>query len=275
MKSCSKQTRNPSEERFRERISIQHSNKIVTGALKGISALLFWCLIWWLLANKIGKELILPGPFAVLKEMAGMVRDGDFWRATGTTLLRVLSGYLLGIIAGAALSLITSFSKMADTFISPVIRIVRATPVASFIILALLWMGKSNVPVFMSMLMVVPVIWGNLSEEFASTDKDLLQMGRAYGFTKLEQLRHIYIPSAVPGFRAATLTSLGLAWKSGIAAEVLCQPKYAIGSDLYYSKIYLETPSLFAWTAVVIIMSYILEKLIRHIITVFEGRKVS
>ena len=88
--------------------------------------------------------------------MAGMVRDGDFWRATGTTLLRVLSGYLLGIISGTVLSLITSFSKMADTFISPVIRIVRATPVASFIILALLWMGKSNVPVFMSMLMVVP-----------------------------------------------------------------------------------------------------------------------
>ena len=87
MKSCSKQTRNTSEERSRERISIQHSNKIVTGALKGISALLFWCLIWWLLANKIGKELILPGPFAVLKEMAEMVRDGDFWRATGTTLL--------------------------------------------------------------------------------------------------------------------------------------------------------------------------------------------
>ena len=51
-----------------------------------------------------------------------------------------------------------------------------------------------------------------------------------------------------------------------MAAEVLCQPKLAIGTQLYYGKIYLETDRLFAWTAVVIVLSVLLERLLRRLL---------
>ena len=72
---------------------------------------------------------------------------------------------------------------------------------------------------------------------------------------------------------AGVCTAIGLAWKSGVAAEVLCLPKAAIGTQVYYSKIYLETPSLFAWTAVVIVLSMLLERIVRRLLGVKGGRK--
>ena len=71
----------------------------------------------------------------------------------------------------------------------------------------------------------------------------------------------LYIPSLAPYFLAACKSSLGMAWKAGIAAEVLAVPKNAIGTELYYAKTYLETPTMFAWTLVIILLSIIFEKL--------------
>lgn len=147
--------------------------------------------------------------------------------------------------------LTSTFLRRGLAAFCPAIRVVLATPVASFIILSLLWIGHTRVPAFISMLIVIPIVWANLCTAVRETDRDLLEMARLFRMKKSRVLRLIYIPAAMPSFRAACLTALGLAWKSGIAAEVLCLPKTAVGTQLYYSKIYLETPALFAWTIVV------------------------
>ena len=139
------------------------------------------------------------------------------------------------------------------------VRIVRATPVASFIVLMLLWVRTAFLPSLISALMVLPILWGNVTRGIRETDPLLLEMGEVYGFGFWKQKRLIYLPSVLPYFTSGCKTALGLAWKSGVAAEVLCLPKQAIGTQVYYSKIYLETPSLFAWTLVVIILSFFVE----------------
>ena len=237
--------------------------------LKRILSAAFWILVWYLCALKVGKELILPGPFTVLKALSGLVMTPLFWQNTFTTILRIMLGYLCGVALAVILAIATCTNVIADAIISPVIKIVRATPVASFIILALLWMGKNNVPVLMALLMVVTVVWENIVAQYHSTDKDLLEMAEAYRLSKWKTFRYIYVPSAFPGFVSGCVSAMGLAWKSGIAAEVLSQPSLAIGSNLYYSKIYLETPELFAWTMVVVILSLCIEKVIRLLI--FRG----
>jgi NitT/TauT family transport system permease protein len=123
----------------------------------------------------------------------------------------------------------------------------------------------------MAALMVIPVVWGNIVEQYKAVDVKLIEMSRAYRFTKMKKFWYIYVPSILPAFKAACLTSMGLSWKSGIAAEVLTQPSLAIGSNLYYSKVYLETPELFAWTIVVIILSFLIEKVIKKVINSFQG----
>jgi NitT/TauT family transport system permease protein len=241
--------------------------------LRAAAALAFWLIIWSILARKVGQELVLPSPYTVLTKLSELGRTLNFWLSAGQSLLNVFIGFVSGVVLGTLLAALTSVSRLLDTLLSPLIRVVRATPVASFIILALLWLGKSRVPAFSSALMVTPILWQSVTAAIRDTDSQLLEMAHMYKFGKLRTLKLIYIPSVRTQWNAACATSMGLAWKSGIAAEVICLMRPTIGYELYNAKIYLETPALFAWTAVVIILSLILENAFAWLIMKPRGRR--
>lgn len=232
----------------------------ISGAPKVLSAIIFWVGLWVIAAAKTGQELLLPSPLRVLETFLSLCSQWEFWLTVLITLGRIFAGTVIGITIGTAFAVLTCGSSIFNTLLSPMIRIVRATPIASFIILVRLWIDKVRITSFISALTVIPIVWGALVTGIEQTDRRLLEMGRAYGFSRWKKVRLIYIPSVLPSWSSACATAMGMAWKSGIAAEVLCQPKNSIGLQLYNSKIYLETPALFAWTATVIIMSFLLEK---------------
>lgn len=232
--------------------------------LRGFLALAFWIAVWKLSAVLVGQELLVPAPGTVFLRLWELMRTAVFWQTAGASLGRVFLGFLGGVFLGTLLAALTAAFRVCDVLLSPAVRVVRATPVASFIVLLLLWMNSTRgyVPAVMSGLMVMPILWGNVRKGIASRDGELLEVARAYGMGKLRTLRLVYLPAAQPHFVSGCITSLGLAWKAGVAAEVLCQPKLAVGTQVYYSKIYLEPPSLFAWTIVVILLSYLVESLL-------------
>ena len=190
----------------------EQKNSRVKSGLRAAAAAAFWICLWAAAAARVGKELILPGPAAVCRSLAGIVMTADFWLLTAHTLLRILGGYAAGLVSGVLLAALCCSFRPADTLIAPLMRVVRATPVASFIILALLWMGKSAVPLLMAALMTAPVFYGNVREAYRSTDPDLIEMGKHYGIGRVRMVTAVYVPSALPAFRAAALTSVGLAW---------------------------------------------------------------
>lgn len=231
--------------------------------------LIFWLGVWQLAAFLVelsvqgrGNELLFPYPATVLAVLVQLAKQPSFWTSVGLSLLRILCGMAAGTLLGTLLAVLTCASKAADLLLSPAIRVVRATPVASFILLVLLWVSRGTVPGVIAGLMVLPVIWSNLVRGIRETDPKLLEMARAFRFSNVKTLRLIYIPSARPYFLSAITTSMGLAWKSGVAAEALCLPRTAIGTQIYNTKLYLETPDLFAWTLTVILLSLVLEKLL-------------
>lgn len=220
---------------------------------------LFWLGVWQLAAAAVGQELLLPGPAAVGRRLLELAAGAVFWQTALASLLRIFGGLLLGVALGALLAGLTAWVPLLDWVLTPAVKVVRATPVASFILLVYLWVERGRVPGLISALMVLPVVWGNVTRGIAETDPQLLELARAYGFGRGRTLRRIYIPSVLPYFASGCRTALGLAWKAGVAAEVLCQPRLAIGTQVYRAKITLETPDLFAWTAVVIALSFLLE----------------
>lgn len=234
-------------------------------------AILFWVGIWQLASMAVGKDLILPGPVSVIKALGHLVVQGSFWTSIVLTMLRIMLGYAIGVTAGCLLALACCASKGLDTLLSPIVRMVRATPVASFIILAMLWMSKGGVPVLMAAFMAAPVVWANLVEGYRSRDMKLSEMALAYRLGQWKTLRFVTVPALMPALKASCLTALGFAWKSGIAAEVLSQPKTSIGANIYYSKVYLETPELFAWTASVIVLSFLLETVVKKLLARQRG----
>ena len=202
----------------------------------------FWLGVWQLCALLVdrsmggrGNELLLPYPATVLAALTHLAGTGEFWESVLLSLLRVLAGLVVG-----------------------------AAPVASFILLVLLWTGRDQVPVVIVALMVLPVVWDSLSQGIRATDAQWLELARAYRFSRWKTVRLIYLPGLRPHLSAALTTATGLAWKSGVAAEVLCLPSTALGTEIYQTKYYLEIPELFAWTGVAVALSLLLEHLLRR-----------
>ena len=229
--------------------------------LRKLLAALFWLAVWQILYLVVKQEILIVSPARAFQRLAELTGEPDFWRAALGSMLRIVSGFLLGMGLGTVLAVLTCASRILYDLFYPVISIVKATPVASFILLALVWIASPYVPVFTAFLMVMPVVWGNVSNGIAKTDRNLLQMAHVYRFGALKTARRVYLPSIMPYFTAACTTGMGLAWKAGVAAEVLANTKRSIGGNIYNAKIYIETADLFAWTAVVIVISVFLEKL--------------
>lgn len=222
-----------------------------------------WLAMWAIAAEAVGKELILPSPAAVARSFLGLVLAGDFWREAGMSLVRVWAGFLLGAVLGMALGVATATSAWCGLFLSPALRAVRAVPVVSFILLLYFWFPTGWVPVAVSALMVLPVAWRSAVEGWERSDLQLLELAGHYGLGRWRTLRLVRLPAALPALRAGWETALGLAWKAGCAAEVLCQPKWGLGSALQRSKSTLDIPALFAWTVVIVALSGLSGQLLR------------
>lgn len=229
--------------------------------LIGISVLFFWLAIWQVAAMAVGHGFVLATPVGAARALFAMAGRADFWRICALSLLRILAGFALGAAVGAALGVLSQI-KVFDILLSPLMTVVRCVPVASFIILVWYFLERGQVPVFTAFLMVAPIVCGNVKAGFAAVDKGLCEVAQAYSFSAAKRVRHVYLPAVMPYFAAGCSTALGLAWKAGVAAEVLCRPDASIGNEIYLSKAYLETPELFAWTAVVVLLSLALEKLL-------------
>lgn len=236
--------------------------------LRGLAAAAFWCLIWQGAAWMVDLPLLLPGPVQVGKRLLSMSAEPEFWQAACLTLGRVVAGFSLGAAAGFLLAVCTYHSVLLDVLLAPAVRVVRAAPVASFILLCMLWLKSGVIPAFIAGLMALPIVWENVSQGLRTVDPQLLEMAQLFGMGRGKTFFLIQLPSAFGYFRAACVTSMGMAFKSGVAAEVLCQPKQAVGTQLYYSKIYLETDALFALTVVVVLLSILTEKLLARILQI-------
>lgn len=224
----------------------------------------FWILLWQCVCLAVGQPVLIPSPLSVIKRFIVLCTETSFWISVATSLFRVLFGLLLGTLLGVFIAVLTASSNFLRTVFSPALHAIKATPVASFIILAILWLNVENVPIFTCVLIVIPSVWANVEKGILSVDKNLLQMGTSFDLSKIQLFTRVISPSVMPFFTAALNSSVGMAWKAGIAAEVICPHGYSIGSALHDSKIYFETTDTFAWTAVVIILSVLLEKLLLH-----------
>ena len=220
-------------------------------------------IIWKLISLIINSAIILPSPESTAVSLYNLVRTREFFLIILSSLQRGIIGFILAFILGTAVGFFAGFNKIFYKLLEPFLVIIRSTPVMSIILIALIWFRANNVPIFASFLMSFPIICTNVIEGIRNIDIRLIQMAKIYKIKKWRIIGEIYFPSLVPFLIAAVSTAFGIGWKVVIAAEVLSQPKYAIGTSLQLSKIYLNIDEVFAWTIIAILLGYIFEKLIR------------
>ncbi len=238
------------------------THEVRTAVLRGAVVAAVWLVVWELGSLAIGHELLLPSPVSVARSLARMVVTGEFWSSIARSMSRILLGYAMGAVGGIALGVLTSRWRAAAAFFAPAMSAVKATPVASFVILLLAWIRGANLSIAVSTLMVLPLVWQATHTGLGAADPQLLEMARAFGIGRIKVLRYIVLPPMKQQVLAALRTALGFAWKAGVAGEVIAVPSGTIGMHLYNAKVYLEMPDMFAWTAVIVLTSVLLEKLL-------------
>ena len=225
-----------------------------------------WLLVWQggsvaLAAAYPHGGLLLASPVQAALRLLELLPSSVFWRAVGNSSLRIFGGFLLSCALALLLASLAAGRPWLRDLLGPPVAVAKAVPVASFIILALVWLDAEALSLFISALMVFPPVYLNVLEGLRQTDPKLLELARVYRIPFRRRVWGVYLPQVLPYFRSAASLALGLCWKAGAAAEVIGLPEGTIGERLYTAKVYYQTPDLFAWTAVILALSAVFERL--------------
>ena len=234
---------------------------------------LAWILIWHLAAMCIGNEIFLPSPvkvFAVLVE--DLIPAENFRRSLLASLLHIGTGFFMGSIVGILLAVLSFSNGIISTLLWFPIKVVKSVPVASFVILALLWLDSEGLSVFVPAMIVLPTLYINTLTGLQQTDSRFLDMANVFELSLWKRIVYIYIPQALPYVMSAASLAMGMAWKAGVAAEIIGLVKQSIGNELYKAKLYLMIPELFAWTIVIVCLSVLCEAVIRLVLYYIEQK---
>ena len=225
------------------------------------TAVLLALLFWQTAAIILNRSFLLSSPVEVLKALLELGLSNIFWTGMWKSVCKILLGFLTGALVGIFLAGLSYRFNLFEVYISPYIMVIRSIPVASFVIIILIWLGGEGLSLFVCFFMVMPIFYANTLEGLKSVDMKMIQMAKIFELVKKAKLIYIYLPMLESFLISSSVASMGIAFKSGIAAEVIGRPKDTVGFLLFDAKMYLDTSKVFAITLTVIICSAIFERL--------------
>ena len=237
---------------------------------KKIGIILFWLLLWELADRIVQNRILLVGPINIVLALVEQISADDFWVVVSASFLRIAAGFLLSFTVGFILAMLSYRFSLLKDFLEPVIVTLKTIPMISFVIMLLIWVGNQALTIYLAFLIVLPIIYTNTLSGFQNTNKEMLEMAKVYNLSPWKRFMYIYRPSFMPFLISSCKISLGMSWKSGIMAEVIGTPEPSIGKEMYAAKAILQTPTLFAWTLIVIILSILFEKLFMLLLKQFN-----
>ena len=232
-----------------------------------IAILTFWLLIWELVNRIVDNSVLMAGPIATMGALFSMAQTMSFYASILGSLGRVFAGFSLAFFVGILMASFSSFRPFY-MLIVPLCNVIKSIPVASFVIIALIWVGSQNLAVFVSFITVFPIVFFNAYNGIKSTDAELLEMADFFQVGLIKKIRYVYYRAVLPHLVSAVATGFGFAWKSGIAAELIGLTRESIGFHLHTARVFLMTAELFAWTLTVVVLSYLIE---RVFMLIFRG----
>ena len=249
----------------------QTKNNVFKKIIKAVFITAFWILIWEISSRIVSRNnelllLILPSPITVLKKWVHIAFTLPFIKATLLTLARIFIGFFIGTILGFIIGILTHISSVIYSLLSPILKIIRAVPVVAIIILMYLFFSSATLPILIVCLMVLPIVWQSVNDGLNRTDIKLLEMASTFNLSRLKTLRKVKLPYILPSFVTTCVNALGLAWKSGVAAEVICLPNTSLGTLLWQGKGAVNYDEVYSITLTVVLLSIAIEILLKFLL---------
>lgn len=220
-------------------------------------------LAWYVAARIIDVEIILPTPARSLSRLGEIFITADFWAAVSNTLIRVLISFSISLGLAIVFSVLSALFKPVYYLLSPLVIITRAVPTMSVILLSLIWFSSAITPMFIAFLIIFPMLYASFYSAVSNIDKDLIEMSKVYNVSKKDMAVKFFVPYIMPSFLDSIRSAISLNVKLVIAAEVLAQTRDSMGVMMQRSSIFLDTPTLMAWTIAAIVLSYLFELLVK------------
>jgi NitT/TauT family transport system permease protein len=240
--------------------------------LQRLGAVVLALALWQVLAMSVGQQLLVPSPLSVVRRLGVIWREEGFWSTVWFTFRKIVAGFLLALVLGVSLGALAGRFPLFEILFRPYAVMIKSVPVASFIVICLIWMSSSRLSVFISFLMVLPIVYNNVLQGIRAADRQLLEMAQVFHLSWGKRVLYLWLPQLKPYLFSACGVSLGIAWKAGIAAEIIGIPSGSIGQMFYNAKIYFNTADLFAWTVIVVVVSVLFEKLFLALLGLAYGR---
>ncbi len=229
-------------------------------ALRRAGAVAFWLLVWQLASMTVGSELLLAGPLAVLVRLAQLVPTAAFWITVGFSLARIAAGFAVAFVLGLALGLAAHRWPALAELLAPAVSFLKSVPIVCVIVLLLMWVGSARVSAIAVFLAVFPAIYFSVLEGCTAASPGLGELLRVMGVPGWRRFLADTWQQLLPYLVATCRNACGMAWKAGVAAELIGSPRGSMGERIYQAKLLLETGDLFAWTIVVVALSWACEK---------------
>ena len=228
--------------------------------LKKVGAALLALTFWEIAALLIHQRILLVTPVAVARRLCTIWRVEGFARAIWFSFYHIAGCFLLGLILGCLLAYLAAKHPVVETLLWPWMATIKSVPVASFVVICLIWLSARNLSVFISFLIVIPIIYQNVLEGLRAENREMQEVATVFQLPWRKRFRYIELPKLRPFLLSACRVTTGMAWKAGIAAEIIGVPNGSIGKMLYTAKIYLDTDDLLAWTVIIVVISVVAEK---------------
>lgn len=238
-----------------------------------ILSVVFVLLSWEVFAYLIDSPFLLPRVKFVIKDFFTVIFFKGFFLDLGKTCYRGLYAFLISLICALFIGLFAGTFKPIEIIIRPWMTIIKSTPVVSIILLAVLWFGSDYVPIFVSILMTLPIMTESIQQGVKQTDRSLLEMSEVYRFSFFKTLIHIRLPSVFPFFLSGAGASLGLTWKVVIAGEILSLPRFGIGTAMQTAKVQLETTRVFSLTCIAIFLSVFTDSIFYYLLKIVKNKR--
>lgn len=239
--------------------------------VRKVLVILFWLIVWQVVAMLVNKPVLFASPIETVKALFAQLPKKTFWQAAFSSLLRIAAGFFLALLFGLLIGAAAWRWAPLRSLLSPLLTFMKSVPVASFIILILVWFGSDNLAIIVSAIIVFPLIYFAMVNGLANTDRSLLEMAKVFRVSPARTAWGIYRPAVMPYLLNTCSSALGMCWKAGLAAEVIGTPLHSIGAQLYDAKLYMNTADIFAWTLVVLVLSLVFEKIVLHLLRKIGG----
>lgn len=232
------------------------NNKIIK-----LCSIIFAIILWQIVSLLIDSNILIASPIKVAIRLLTIWREPIFLSAVLFSLLRVTIGFVLGVFLGVIFGVLADRFMLVEHILWPYMVTIRSVPVASIVVICLIWLSASNISGFVALLIVMPVVYSNVLTGLKNRDEELEEVAKVYDISGLERVRRVLVPQIGGYLISSCSVTAGMAWKAGIAAEVIGTPAGSIGRQLYLAKTYLDTVDLFAWTIIIVVLSVLFEKL--------------